>query len=344
MLLAKFVLLSNTVAEIFLFSLQLLVAWRNGSDFRVVLNDWLISCRNLLSNSHSLFGDLRRLIGFIRVLGLNQLKFLLQTANETLLIVYLCFIITFEGINANIHGFLSSPQIFNNGSEPREITCKVLVRLNFSSISRNNSLSDSLTHSGNLTAFDVLILDLLILSLFSDLSLLSMLLVCWISLSGLDVNLGSCLVNCRLFGSDLFPDGWWEISLLRRLYSFINISSFWDSLSLLDYVFILDRLWVVFLTNWAKILLLIVVTSVWISSVVIRGSVWLDSNLLSFNNISCRRNVSVLLLRNLSSVLLLQSEFGVEVLWWAIIGTPPVHQVIIILSSFRVLVEIVCND
>ena len=343
MLLAKLVLLSNTVAEVFLFTLQLLVAWWNRSDFGVVLNYWLISCGNLLSNSHSLFGDLRWLVGFIWVLGLKQLKFLLQTANETLLIVYLCFIITFEGINANIHGFLSSSQIFNNCSEPREITCKVLVRLNLSSVSRNNSLSNSLTHSGNLTAFDVLILDLLVLSLFSDLSLLSMLLVCWISLSGLDVNLGSCLVNCRLFGSNLFLDRWRDYQWWS-LYSFINISSFWDSLSLLDYILILNRLRVIFLTNWAKILLLVIVTSVWFSIVVVSGSVWLDSNLLSFNNISCRRNVSELLLRNSSSILLLQSEFGVEVLWWAIIGTPPVHQVIIILSSFRVLVQIVCND
>lgn len=238
----------------------------------------------------------------------------------------LSLVITLKSIDANIHGLFSPLEIINDRSESTVIASKILMRLNFGSVGWDDSLSNSLAHSCNLTASDMLLLNLLILSCLSHFSCFSVLLVSWVCLSSLDVNLWLCLINCRLSRFNLFLNAWRNGSFLL-LNSFIDILSLWYSLSLLNDILIFDWLGVVLLSNWAKILLLIVVTSVRFS-IIVRRSVWLNSNLLvSFNNVSWRWNICISRWWNIhnSSVLLLQPELGMEVVWVLVGCRPPVH-------------------
>lgn len=187
-LLAKIVLLGNAVSEILLLSLQLLIACDHSSNFRVELNNILVARGNLLSDGHGLLGDLGTLLLLVSILSFEDLQLSGQVLNERGLVVDLAFIVLLDGVDADVHGLLSPLQIFDDGSQAGEVTVEVFVRLNFSSVSGDDPLSDALAHPRDITALDVLVLNLGVLSLLSVLSRLLVLLVQAVALGGLHID------------------------------------------------------------------------------------------------------------------------------------------------------------
>lgn len=233
------------------------------------------------------------------------------------------FIISLKWVDAHVHRLLSSSKVLDNWPESWEVSTQVFVRLNFSPVSCDNLLFDSCAHSGDLAALAMLILNLLILGGFSLLSLLSVFLIHGVRLSVPDIDLDFWLKDLNSSSSNLLSD--WG----------------WGSLGL-D-ILILDWLWVVLLTNWAKIFLLIGVTSIRSSGSLIRtrGPVWLNSTTSGVSSWAWALNVSCSW--SLTPVLSLESELSVEVVRALISSGPPVDEVLIVLSNVWILIKIVCN-
>lgn len=322
-LLTKIVLLIDALAKVFFLTLKLLVASGELSYFRAELDNGSFSGGDLLLDSHGLLRDFIGLVGLVSVLGFEQLEFLSHIGDQTLLVVDLRFIISLKGVDAHVHGLLSSSEILDNWPESWEVSTQVFVRLNFSSVSSNNLLSDSCAHSGDLAAFAMLILNLLVFGGFSLLSLLSVLLIHGVRLSVSYIDLDFWLKDFDSSSHNLLPE--WGLGSLG-----------------LD-ILILDWLRVVLLTDWAKILLLIGVTSIRSSGSLVRtrGSVWLNST-SGVSSWAWALNVSSSL--SLTPVLSLESELSMEVVRALISSGPPVDEVLIVLSNVWVFVKIVCND
>jgi hypothetical protein len=81
-------------------------------------------------------------------------------------------VITLQGIDANVHSFLSSSEVLNVSSERAEVSVVHLVRLDFGSVGVENSVSDTVAELAELVGFLMLDLDSLVFSLLSGLSLL----------------------------------------------------------------------------------------------------------------------------------------------------------------------------
>jgi len=158
MLLSKLMLFSNALLKIFFFSLELLVSLDDRSNFRIELDDVLVLIRDLGAKRHSLLRNLKRFFLLLSILLLKNFEFTGQTFDKSRLVVDLRLVITRKTSHADIHCFFSSSEIFDNGSNLAVVTIKVFVRLDLSFIGRDDSLSDSLTQSGNLATLDVLIL------------------------------------------------------------------------------------------------------------------------------------------------------------------------------------------
>ena len=65
-------------------------------------------------DSHGLLRDFIGLVGLVSVLGFEQLEFLSHIGDQTLLVVDLRFIISLKGVDAHVHGLLSSSEILDN--------------------------------------------------------------------------------------------------------------------------------------------------------------------------------------------------------------------------------------
>jgi hypothetical protein len=150
------------------------------------VSDLLVSGIDLGPDGLDLLGDLNTFFGFVGILILEHLKFVLAAVDDAVLTLNLSLKVTFQNCNALLICLSSSMKVFDLSFQCGEVPLTELVGLNLSSVCCDDSLSDVLADLGDLILFLVLLLDLLVLNMFSLLSLLSVLFVvteCW-SISG----------------------------------------------------------------------------------------------------------------------------------------------------------------
>ena len=143
---------------------------------------------NFESNSLSLFRNLNRLSLLLIVKISEDFDFVFQGSNDVFLRLDLCIVVTLKGGDADFKSLLSSLEVFNGSSDAAEVSIKVFMRLDFGSVTSNDSVSDANTLLSEFIRLGVFILNFLVLDVLSLLSIFSMLLVKAIGLSGLNIN------------------------------------------------------------------------------------------------------------------------------------------------------------
>lgn len=177
-----FLLLVDAHFESFIFSFESLIVRNGRVNLSRKISDFLVSCIHLDSNSLNLLRYLDTFFCLVCILVLKHLQFILTAANHRVLTVNLSLKVTPQNCNALFISFSSSVEILNLSFQSGKVSFTQLVRLYFSSVSCNYSLSDILTDLGDLILFLVLLLDFLMFKMFSLFSLLTMLFImteCW---------------------------------------------------------------------------------------------------------------------------------------------------------------------
>lgn len=148
----------------------------------------------------NLLGDLDAFLGFIGILVLEHLQFILTTADNLILTVDLSFKIASQNCNALFIGFSSTLQILNLSLQSGKVSLAQLVRLDFSPVSCDDSLADVLADLADFVLLLVLLLDFLVLHVLSLLSLLAVLLIVTESWS-VSCDLSDVMTRWRRHGS-----------------------------------------------------------------------------------------------------------------------------------------------
>lgn len=94
-----------------------------------------------------------------------------------MLTVQLGLVVALECVKADFKRFFALTDVIDHSLEGHEISLVVLVRLNFSTIGVDNSISDTRTQLANFVGFLMLTLDFLIVNVLALVSLLLVLLV-----------------------------------------------------------------------------------------------------------------------------------------------------------------------